>query len=161
MIRKATAADLDEVIRIYKTAKKFMRENGNPTQWPGSYPDKDLVLEDITDGNLYVICSECGEVCACFGLFTGDDSTYSYIEGSWGSDTPYAAIHRVASDGRLKGVFRSAFEFVSAVHSHIRIDTHDDNVTMQKAIEKCGFVYRGTIYVENGTPRRAYEWIRK
>ena len=161
MIRKATVADLPEVMRIYEAAKKFMCENGNPTQWPGNYPDEDLVLEDITDGNLYVICTENGTVAACFGLFIGDDPTYSYIEGAWASDTPYAAIHRVASDGSGRGVFRMAFEFVSARHSHIRIDTHEDNITMQKAIEKCGFVYRGTIYVENGTPRRAYEWIRE
>ena len=161
MIRKATSTDLPEVTRIYAAAKKFMCENGNPTQWPGSYPDEDLVLEDITNENLYLICSENGDVCACFGLFFGDDPTYLYIEGKWRSDTPYAAIHRVASDGSIRGVFRTAFEFASKTYSHIRIDTHEDNTAMRNAIEKCGFVYCGTIYVENGTPRRAYEWIRE
>ncbi len=160
MIRKAKISDLTEVMRIYGEAKKFMSENGNPTQWQGNYPDSELVSTDIENENLYVICADNGEVSACFGLFVGDDPTYSYIDGKWLSDTPYAAIHRVASDGRMKGVFRRCFEFVSANYSHIRIDTHDDNKIMQRAVESCGFVYCGIIYVENGTPRRAYEWIK-
>ncbi len=161
MIRKASLSDLSEVMRIYATAKKFMSENGNPTQWQGNYPDSALVSADIGNGNLYVICDGDSSVCACFGLFIGDDPTYSYIDGEWCSDAPYAAIHRVASDGRIKGVFRECFGFVSAQHPHIRIDTHEDNRIMQRAIENCGFIYCGIIYVENGTPRRAYEWIRK
>ena len=160
MIRKADMSDLAEVMRIYGAAKKFMAENGNPTQWQGNYPDSELVCEDIRNGNLYVICDEDSSVCVCFGVFLGDDPTYSHIDGEWRSDSPYAAIHRVASDGRIKGAFRHCFEFVSKDYSHIRIETHDDNKIMQRAIENCGFVYCGTIYVENGTPRRAYEWIK-
>ena len=158
VIRKASMSDIDAVMRIYGAAKKFMCENGNKTQWPGNYPDRDLVSDDIANGNLYVICREDSSVCACFGLFFGDDPTYSHIEGSWKNDAPYAAIHRVASDGSIKGVFRKCFDFVSARHPHIRIDTHEDNKIMQRAILNCGFVYCGIIYVENGTPRRAYEW---
>ena len=161
MIRKAVKADLDGIMEIYEAAKKFMCENGNPTQWPKGYPSPELISEDIENGCQYVICAEDSVIHACFGLFVGEDATYSYIEGKWIDDSPYAAIHRVASDGKLKGVFHSAFEFASGMHSHIRIDTHDDNTVMQNAILKCGFEYCGTIYAENGTPRRAYEWTRQ
>ncbi len=160
MIRKAVNSDLPEIMRIYDAAKRFMRENGNPMQWKGTYPDKALISHDIENGNLHVLITDNGRTYACFGLFTGEDPTYSYIEGQWNDETPYAAIHRVASDGSERDVFRDCFYFVSARFSHIRIDTHDDNLVMQKAIEKCGFKYCGIIYVDDGTPRRAYEWTR-
>lgn len=160
MIRKAILNDLPEIMRIYDTAKAYMRAKGNPTQWQGGYPYEDLVCDDISDGNMYVIEADDGHIAACFGLFAGEDPTYSKIEGEWGDDSPYGAIHRVASDGSIRGVFRSAFEFASERYGHIRIDTHENNITMQKAIAACGFVYRGIIYVEDGTPRMAYEWSR-
>lgn len=161
MIRKATLNDLPEIMRIYDVARAYMRENGNPTQWQVGYPYDDLVRDDISDGNMYVIETDSGKAAACFGIFEGDDPTYAKIEGEWGDGTPYAAIHRVASDGSVKGVFRRAFEFTSERYSHIRIDTHKNNLTMQKAIMACGFVYRGMIYVEDGSPRMAYEWSRQ
>ena len=159
-IRKAKKDDLPEVMRIYDTARRFMRENGNPTQWKNGYPSEELVSRDINNGNLHLLTADDGRIYACFGLFAGDDPTYDYIDGKWGNNTPYVAIHRVASDGSVRGVFRDCFNFASAQFSHIRIDTHNDNITMQKAIEKCGFVHCGTIYVEDGTPRMAYEWTR-
>ena len=161
MIRVAKPADHGRIMEIYEIAKAFMRKNGNHTQWQNGYPFPDLVMEDINNGDMYVVCDGDGQVCACFGIFEGDDPTYGYIEGSWGDDTPYAAIHRVASDGTVKGIFRQAFEYASGRYSHLRIDTHEDNITMQKAVTACCFVYRGIIYVEDGTPRRAYEWVRK
>ena len=158
MIRKATAGELTRILEIYDIARAYMRANGNMTQWVNGYPQEALVSRDIADGNLYVLADEDGEVHAVFGIYGGDDPTYAYIDGCWASDTPYAAIHRVASDGRVKGVFKKAFEFAAGMHSHLRIDTHADNVTMQKAVEKCGFVHRGTIYLADGAPRLAYEW---
>lgn len=161
MIRKATVYDHADIMRIYDIAKAYMRENGNVTQWQGAYPYPELVMSDIEAGNMYVLFNSDGRISACFGMFAGDDPTYAYIEGSWADSSPYVAVHRVASDGSERGVFRLVFEFVSATHAHIRIDTHKDNKTMQKAVEACGFTHRGTIYVGDGSPRMAYEWSRQ
>ena len=38
----------------------------------------------------------------------------------------------------------------------MRADTHADNVYMQRALEKSGFVRCGRIYTEDGSPRGAY-----
>lgn len=160
MIRKATAADHGMIMRIYDTAKAFMRANGNHTQWQNGYPFPDLVTEDTENGNMYVVCKDDGCVCACFGIFEGEDPTYAYIEGSWASDTPYAAIHRVASDGTERGIFKQIFAYAAERYTHLRIDTHADNIPMQRAVTGCGFSYQGIIFVEDGTPRRAYEWIK-
>ncbi len=161
MIRKATTSDHAELMRIYDAARVYMRENGNPKQWEGGYPYPALVMQDIEAGNMYVLCDDVGAVHACFGVFDGDDPTYEYIEGAWLESTPYVAVHRVASDGILHGVFRQAFEFISQKYRHIRIDTHKDNITMQKAVTSCGFKHCGTIYIGDGSARMAYEWTRK
>ncbi len=159
MIRKATKNDIPKIMEIIAAAKRYMRETGNMTQWAGNYPSTELIEKDISGGNEYVIERADGTgIFACFGIFPGDDPTYAYIDGSWATDTPYAAIHRVASDGSAGGVVRRAVEFASKMHSHLRIDTHEDNKPMQKAVLAAGFEYRGIIYLEDGAPRLAYEW---
>ena len=77
--------------------------------------------------------------------------------GSWLSDAPYGVIHRVASDGRMPGVFHRCAAFCRARCANLRIDTHHDNHTMQRLIEGAGFRRCGVIYVEDGSPRIAYQ----
>ena len=56
-------------------------------------------------------------------------------------------------------VFRAAVEFCRGKCSHLRVDTHEDNKPMQHLAQKYGFSRRGIIYVEDGTPRIAYDLI--
>ena len=87
------------------------------------------------------------------------DPTYAVIEdGSWMSDGIYGTIHRIASDGS-GGIVRAAVEFGKTKCSHLRIDTHKDNLVMQHVVEKLGFSRRGIIYVSDGSPRIAYEMV--
>ena len=79
--------------------------------------------------------------------------------GAWRSDTPYGAVHRVASLGG--GTLAAALEFAKTKYDHIRMDTHRDNAPMRHLLEKAGFSYRGTIYVEDGTPRMAFDLLRE
>mgnify|MGYP003296922186 CR=1 FL=1 len=41
---------------------------------------------------------------------------------------------------------------------NIRIDTHHDNVVMQRLLKKLGFQYCGIIHLENGDPRLAFQY---
>lgn len=162
MIRNANKEDLNRILEIYASAKIFMRERGNPNQWNGAYPDPDTLNSDIKKGNLYVMESEeTGRLYGVFALIGGEDATYGYIEGEgWRSDRPYGTLHRVAGDGTEQGVFRKAAEFALERFDHIRVDTHHDNKPMQKAITNFGFSYRGVIYLANGDPRVAYDYLR-
>lgn len=156
-IHLAEQADLDEIEKIYTHARCFMAENGNPTQWNNGYPWRDLLKEDIHLGKLYVARKD-GEICGVFVFVIGEDPTYAYMEdGAWCSDAPYGTIHRIAS--RSSGLFAAALEFCRSKCSHIRVDTHADNKPMQHLAEKHGFSRRGIIYVEDGTPRIAYELL--
>ena len=96
-----------------------------------------------------------------FSQWDGADPCYAVIEqGEWKSDAPYAAVHRVASDGTLHNVIGRIMDFAKSNISHIRIDTHEHNKVMQKALEKQGFERCGIIYVPDGTPRIAFEWMK-
>lgn len=159
-IRNARLSDLPRILEIYAIARRFMAEKGNPTQWKEGYPWPDMLEEDIRNRNLYVIL-EADHLCGCFLFVIGPDPTYGYIEdGAWRSDAPYGTIHRIASDGS-GSIFRAALQFCRTLCPHVRVDTHRDNRPMQYLAEKYGFQRCGIIYVEDGTPRIAYELLPK
>lgn len=159
MIRQANEKDIPRLLEIYTVAKNFMHTNGNPNQWNGAYPDRSTLEGDIRGGNLYAMFDSEERVYGCFALIGGEDATYSYIDGSWKSDLPYGTIHRIASDGTKRGVMRECFDFSRGKYNHLRVDTHEDNKPMQKAVLACGFEHRGIIYLSDGSPRLAYDWI--
>ena len=155
-IRLAMETDLDEILKIYAQARRFMAENGNPTQWGQHHPARHILEDDIRLNRLYVV--EAGEELRGVFMFqVGNDPTYAYIEGGWRSSSPYGVIHRIAGVGG--GVFAAVLAYCSGIIGHLRIDTHADNKPMQHVVEKAGFSRRGIIYVEDGTPRIAYDRI--
>ena len=87
------------------------------------------------------------------------EPTYSVIEeGSWKNNAPYGVVHRIASDGSIKGVGAFCINWAFEQCGHLRIDTHSDNTVMQNLLLKLGFEKRGIIYVrEDNSPRLAYE----
>jgi hypothetical protein len=155
-IQKAQIDDLSVVMRLYAGARRFMAAHGNETQWGQSYPEEMLLRQDIAREKLYVIRDE-GGIHGVFYFAIEADPTYAVIEqGQWHSQKQYGVIHRIAGDGS-GGILRAAVEFASGQIKYLRIDTHEDNYVMQKALEKRGFSKCGTIYVEDGSPRIAYD----
>ena len=69
-------------------------------------------------------------------------------------------IHRIASLGRAKGIFSCAVDYCKGFADSIRIDTHEENKVMQRHILSKGFKRCGIIYLENGDPRIAYQWVK-
>ena len=159
MIRLANISEIDRLLEIYESAKHFMHTHGNPNQWNGTYPDKDTLLADVNLNHLYVAEDDSGHIYACFALIGGDDPTYNYIEGEWQSETPYGTIHRIAGDGTRRGVFAECASFARTKYSHLRVDTHEDNIPMQNAVKRDGFKYAGVIYLADGSPRLAFDWV--
>ena len=162
-IRKTTTADIETIMNIFAHARAFMTEHGNPTQWAArNWPPRDIVLEDLERGKSYV-CEEDGRVVGTFFFDFGKDiePTYARIEGgSWSADRPYGVIHRIASDGTVRGVGKFCIDWALQRCGYLRIDTHADNIVLRSLLEKKGFRYCGIIYVRNGTsPRMAYDRI--
>ena len=157
-IRHSTEADFERIMEIYEYARRFMAENGNPNQWGTTHPPVGQLKQDIENRNLFVITD--GEVIhGVFFFWIGDDPTYARIDGgTWRSSSPYGTIHRIAGDGS-GGILKAAVEFGKKKINHLRIDTHEDNHIMQNAVTKLGFQRRGIIYLADGDPRIAYDWL--
>ncbi len=157
MIYKANLSHWDEIQEIYAIARKFMAENGNPTQWEDWYPAQDTTREDIARGQLYLYEVE-GRIQGVFALIYGDDPDYAVIDGQWLNDNPYAAVHRMASRGEVHGVVAHCLQWALEQAGTIRIDTHGDNIPMQRALIRMGFTRCGVITMAyNGTLRTAFQ----
>lgn len=156
-IRPAKYEDLPRILEIYAIGRAYMRSTGNMQQWAGGYPQEEVLKDDIAKKQLFV-CEENGILHGVFAFILGEDPTYGYIDGSWPNQKPYGTIHRIASDGTVKGLVVKARDFGRDFIDEIRIDTHHDNHTMQHVVTKNGFKRCGIIYLENGDPRIAYQW---
>lgn len=160
VIRKTELKDLEIVLNIYQGAQERMIKDGNPTQWGHFYPTREMILDDIEKRVGYVIESD-GTIVGVFMVRSGEDPTYSYIEdGAWLNNEPYVTIHRIASDGKTHGTFKLASDFCKTLSNNVRVDTHRDNHIMQRCILSNGFMRCGIIYVDDGTPRIAYQWVK-
>ena len=158
-IRPAVWEDLPRLMEIYAAARDFMRRAGNPTQWGNTHPPREIVEEDIRRG-VCRVAEDDRHIYAVFALIPGPDPTYSLIDGSWLNDRPYAVMHRVATDGSRHGVMQEIVRYAGLFYDELRIDTHRDNIVMQRAVLRDGFQYCGIIYLANGDPRLAYQRSR-
>ncbi|MBQ9942586.1 MAG: GNAT family N-acetyltransferase [Christensenellaceae bacterium] len=160
-IEKARPDQIDAILGIYDTARAFMRKSGNMNQWINGYPQRELIEDDIRRGWCH-ICREGEEILGVFAFLPGEDPTYREIwDGAWPDEEPYHVIHRIASCVYGRGVARFCFDYCKAHADSLRIDTHEDNIPMQRALAANGFVRCGIIRLENGDPRIAYQFSAK
>lgn len=160
-VRHAEKRDFDRVMEIYARARDFMAATGNPRQWSAAdWPPEALVRKDIRDRHSYV-CDADGRTVAVFYYRFGHDIEPNYrsiVDGSWIGDDTYGVVHRLASDGSVKGAGSYCLDWSFSRSNHLRVDTHGDNRIMQHMLEKGGFVRCGTVFVdEDDDPRLAYE----
>ena len=158
-IRKTEAADLEQIDVIYNNAKAFMRRTGNLLQWNGEKPNAQTAREDMERGIGYVV-EENGEILAVFMFSTDVDPTYNKVYGGkWLKDGAYGVIHRIAVKEQGRGIMGLCVDYCFDICKDLRIDTHSDNLPMQHALLKRGFVYCGIIHLANGDERLAYQKI--
>jgi possible acetyltransferase len=156
-IRKAKPEDLAQIMPLYEKAREFMAKNGNPSQWGKNNPPKALILQDIAEGSLYV--GEEEEIELVFHFHVGEEPNYKEIyQGAWHKDEAYGVIHRVVSSGKIPGLAQLCFQFCKEQHPYLRIDTHENNQVMKRAIHRFGFQYCGEVIVGDGTKRLAYDY---
>lgn len=161
--RKAAETDLSGIMKIIRQAQAYMKQSGID-QWQNGYPNEETIRNDIKNGCSYVL-SEGSRILGTVAAIFGIEKTYINIyEGQWLSNGSYLTIHRIAvasgHKGRgLAGVMLKHIEDMCLdknVHS-IKVDTHEDNKSMQNFLRKNGFQYCGIIYLENGSKRLAFE----
>jgi GNAT superfamily N-acetyltransferase len=165
--RKSNMTDLPAVMKIIRQAQEYMREN-RLDQWQDGYPDENQIKDDIVKGCGYVLLDGTVTAGTAAIFFDGETSYDRIYQGQWLTEGEYAAVHRVAvsSAYRNKGAAVTMMKHIEklclkrGVYS-IKIDTHEDNRPMRRFLEKCGFIYCGVIYLNDGSKRLAYEKILK
>ncbi|SDX31289.1 GNAT family N-acetyltransferase [Tepidimicrobium xylanilyticum] len=163
--RKAIESDIDNIMNIIKQAQDYFKEQGID-QWQNNYPNPEVVREDIDRGYGYVLLKK-GEIVGTVAVSFDGEKTYEKIyDGQWISNFDYAVIHRLAIDSNYKGQGLASI-IVKNIEKmclrenikSIRIDTHEDNESMQRLIQKNGFKYCGIIHLRDNSKRLAFEKI--
>lgn len=161
---------LDQMCEITEQAKAQIRRMGFD-QWQKGNPSREGWIRDIEEKHAWAAV-ENDEVLSLFTFFTTPDPSYGVIDGAWltGDEADYASMHRVCVSDKCKGqgmagkMFAKVFE-LAREHGlgSVRIDTHPENLPMQRALAKAGFVYCGEIYLsggaEDGDLRIAFEKV--
>lgn len=153
-------ADLPRLMEIFAAAREFMASQGNTNQWINGYPQQELIRKEIEEGHCHACVSPGGRIAATFCLLPSPDPTYAEIYGgAWLNDEPYGVIHRLASDGSVKGIGEMCIEWCGKRYRNLRLDTHEDNHIVQNLARRCGFSRCGMVRIANGTLRIAYQRV--
>lgn len=165
VFRKTTEKDIDNVMKIIKKSQAYFKSQGID-QWQNNYPNPEVIQNDINNNHSYVLLKD-DEIVATTAISFDGESTYEEIhDGKWLSKNDYVVIHRVAVDDNYKGlgigsnIIREVEKLcLEKDIKSIKVDTHEENKSMQRLLEKCGFKYCGIIYLEDGGKRIAFEKI--
>ena len=165
--RQANISDLDQIVEIIELSKKYLKET-KVDQWQDGYPAKEDLRRDIESGNSYVLTNK-DEIVATTVISLDGESTYNSIfNGEWITNEEYIVMHRVAVHDKYKGkgIFKELIIDAESLAlnkgiSSIKIDTHRDNISMQRAVVKNDFQKCGIIYLEDGSERIAFEKVLK
>ncbi|MDK0872355.1 GNAT family N-acetyltransferase [Clostridium perfringens] len=165
--RQAKISDLDQIVEIIELSKKYLKET-KVDQWQDGYPAKEDLRKDIESGNSYVLTNK-DEIVATTVISLDGESTYNLIfNGEWITNEDYIVMHRVAVHDKYKGkgIFKELIKEAESLAlnkgiSSIKIDTHRDNISMQRAVVKNDFKRCGIIYLGDGSERIAFEKVLK
>lgn len=163
--RKADFNDVSQIMDIIKQAQEFLK-NSKIDQWQNNYPNIETINNDILNGYSYLLEVN-NQVVATLAIIFDREKTYDKIYfGKWMSDKDYVTIHRIAIANEFKGLNIGEMMIDKTVQlsqknlvDSIKVDTHKDNIVMQKFLLKNKFEYCGIIYLEDGNERLAYQRV--
>lgn len=166
-IRKSGIEDIPEIMEIIGQAVESLKRRG-VDQWQDGYPNEETIKEDIEKSVSYAayVMEEGRErIVGTAAISFEPEAAYVAIyDGEWQKEAPYVVIHRIATaeDMKGQGVAGSLMDYARRLCrmrgvEWMRIDTHRDNLVMQKFLEKQGFTRRGSITLESGAHRFGYD----
>lgn len=160
ILRKTKINDIPRVMEIINQAKAYFKDNGID-QWQDGYPCQNSIETDIANNEAYVL-EDNGQILGTCMVTIQGEPTYREIDGQWQTDLDYICVHRIAIDAKYKGsglasmILDQVVAMYPQYHS-LRMDTHEKNLSMQRLLQKYGFVFCGIITLQSGALRRAYE----
>lgn len=161
-LRLAHPNEVTTIMAIIEEARVFLAASGSD-QWQGTYPDQDLIIEDILEGRGHVALVE-GKIVAYAAVVLGNEEAYNAIyDGKWKHDNHlYVTFHRIAVTEGYRGQQLTQTFLQGLIEGQkaydFRADTHEKNLIMQHILEKLGFVYCGKVPLHG--VRLAYQKIK-
>ena len=178
-MRYATTADIEQILAITDSARRFQRQCGF-RQWEDGYPAYENIAADIAAQGAYIFENEGTSAKAAditiegsniverenivaYAYLTEGDAEYDRLSGIWHYPGPYGVIHRLAIAPGFRGQGLAA-QILAMSEAHLaaqgiramRIDTGQDNIVMQRILSRADYTCRGLHHFSWG-PRLAYE----
>lgn len=165
-LRGSVEGDMAQLTEMLEDAIALLAMN-NIDQWQKGSISSEILLDAIRHDQGFVWEQRDTTGIAGFCVLDTYDELYeeNLAKGEWTIEGPYLAIHRVMVSQHLRGrkVTTQMFLDIKKMGivnniASLRIDTHPDNVMMQKTLKRNGFVRTGLLYMPSGSPRYAYEF---
>ena len=166
--RRAVPEDMDALLDILEQAKAYLRESG-VDQWQEGYPNREALLADMEAGRGWIFECE-GRPAGYECISMSPEECYRDIDGAWLTEGEnYAVIHRAmaAADFRHTKLASEMFSLAEDLaagmgRQSVRVDTHRDNMAMNRLCEKLGYTFCGVVDLSSVDPahdskRNGYE----
>ena len=160
--------DLNKLMDIYDLARVRMVNEGNLTQWDNREVFKTEIIDYINKKILYKVI-ENDEIVGYFAYIYDIEHAYDVINGKWLNQDKYITIHKIASKYNNKGIGGFIIKYVidrckkEGIYN-IKIDTHKNNLSMNKFLTNKGFINCGVIsltldFNDEYSLRNAYQLV--
>lgn len=150
----AEMQDVGAVNSLYQEAIAAMIEN-HIYQWDERYPDLEVLTEDISKGEMYLLKKD-GNIISC--IVINEEQDEEYQTGDWYyREGRIAVIHRLCVHPKEqgRGIGRLTVELAEALakekgFTHIRLDAFSMNPYALRLYEKLGYRYAGEVHFRKG-----------
>lgn len=146
---KATISDLNEIVNLYQEVIEEMLKNGI-VQWDKNYPNRDVLYDDIINGEMYILKKE-NKIVGCVVL--NDIEVIQYQGVDWTLEDEALIVHRVAiasgyqGQGLVKEMLKFCEEFAKQHEIYyLKTDTSVSNAAMNSVYLKYGYKQVGQIF---------------
>ncbi|WP_246553035.1 GNAT family N-acetyltransferase [Paenibacillus tritici] len=154
-IRRARSGEIGEIMNLISKCVQVMQAGGSD-QWNESYPNREVISEDIHKGTLFV-CLDREAIAGILVLDENQAEQYKSIEWTQ-AQGPHLIMHRLAVHPEFqgKGIARQLIAFAeefarSGGYTSIRLDTYAKNHRVLKLYPSLGYSLRGEIHFPGRT----------
>ena len=151
-IRKGRVFEIDEIMDMYSSCVTGMIA-ANIDQWDSSYPNKEVILEDLKNETFYILTID-EKIIGGINIDKIQDKTY--LDINWkDTENKFLVVHRLAvrKEYWKKGIGKELMNFAELLVKQkklnsIRLDTYNTNPIAINFYLNLGYTKKGEIYLK-------------